>query len=472
MLRIFYFYASTFLFHSLIDSILLSKFYCLTKLTNFKLLFKREGFQKYFKNTFWMLLEKFFRIITSLIVGVWVARYLGPSQYGAFQFAFSIVSIFSAVATLGLDEIVVRELVKDKNNKEVLLGTSFVLKLIGAGASILLLLSSIQFLDNDEIINKMILVIGFSTLFHSFNVIDLFFRSEVVSKYATYANFFSLLFASIVKIILILAGAPLISFAVVVIFESLILAMGYVYFLWISPFKIPLKTWKFDLLIAKNLLSDSWPLIFASMVLMIQSRIDQVMLKELSSTAEVGYYSVALRIIEMLAFLPALLQNSFLPSLVNSKKISEALYQDRQLNYYRLNFLLFLITAIPIYFFSDLIISVLYGKEYVAAIPILAFMSFRIFFNNMGIARSGFINVENLYKYSMFTMILGTIVNIVLNYFLIPQYFSMGAVFSTIISFSVTLFVVDLFYSKTRGNVILQIKSMLTFYKLRINFIN
>ena len=68
---------------------------------------------KYFKNTSWLFAEKILRMVVGLLVGVWVARYLGPEQFGLLSYALSFVGLFSIVATFGLDEIVVRELVKN-----------------------------------------------------------------------------------------------------------------------------------------------------------------------------------------------------------------------------------------------------------------------------------------------------------------------------------------------------------------------
>ncbi len=195
------------------------------------------------------------------------------------------------------------------------------------------------------------------------------------------------------------------------------------------------------------------------------------MLKNLATNAEVGYYNVSLRLVEMLGFIPMLLQSSLLPSLINSKKVSDELYQSRLLNYYRLNFVFFLLTAVPIYFFSDWIILTLYKEEYAPSAILLSIMTSRIVLANMGVARSSFINIESLFKFSMLTMIIGTIINIVLNYYWIPEYFAKGAVLSTIISFTVTTFVVDFFYSKTRPNAWLLVKSMFTFYALKVDFL-
>ena len=101
-------------------------------LTKTKQLLRHSGFQKYFKNTSWLLGEKMLRLIAGLFIGVWVSRYLGPARFGLFSYVQSFVALFAVIATLGLDSIIVRELVKDESKRDVLLGTAFVLKLIGA----------------------------------------------------------------------------------------------------------------------------------------------------------------------------------------------------------------------------------------------------------------------------------------------------------------------------------------------------
>jgi O-antigen/teichoic acid export membrane protein len=86
---------------------------------------KHEGFMRYFKNTSWLFGEKILRMFVGLFVGIWVARYLGPEQFGLFSYAQSFVGLFTAIATLGLDGIVVRELVRDESRRDELIGTVF-----------------------------------------------------------------------------------------------------------------------------------------------------------------------------------------------------------------------------------------------------------------------------------------------------------------------------------------------------------
>jgi O-antigen/teichoic acid export membrane protein len=208
--------------------------------------------------------------------------------------------------------------------------------------------------------------------------------------------------------------------------------------------------------------------VFSGAVLMIQARIDQVMIKEILGNKEVGYYSVAMRLIEALAFMPMLIKNSLFPAIQNAKQRSFLLYQERLLNFYRLNFILFLVFATPIFLFADNIVVILYGSEYRPAGVLLSLMAIRLFFTNMGTARDVYILIENLLKFSLFTMALGTIANICLNLYWIPLYGAKGSIIATIVSFFITIFLLDIFYQKTRQNIFLQIKSILTFYKIRI----
>jgi len=426
---------------------------------------------KYFKNTSWLFAEKILRMLVGLFVGIWVARYLGPEQYGLLSYAQSFVGLFTAFATLGLDGIVVRELVKDDSRVDELIGTVFWLKMMGAFGVLLLLIIAINFTSNDTHTNILIFIISSATIFQSFNVVDFYFQAKVMSKYIVYANVLSLFVSSLVKVALILNEASLIAFAWVVLFDSFVLAMGYLYF-YRKKATFEIQQLTFSKLTAVNLLKDSWPFILSGTALMIQAYIDQIMLKEMLGNIEVGYYSVAIKIIALLGVLPMLLKNSLFPAVQNAKKISETLYQNRLLNFYRLNFLLFLITAIPVFIFAEPIVVLLFGREYQPAGILLALMSIRLFFTNMGVARGVFILTENLMKFSLLSMILGTISNIGLNYIWIPDYGAKGAIIATIMSFLISTYIVDFIYYKTRKNVILQLISMVTFSKINLRSMN
>ena len=189
-----------------------------------------SGFMKYLKNTSWLFGEKIIRMSLGLFVGIWVARFLGPEEYGLFSYATSFVLLFTPFASLGLDGIVIRELVKKDTNQNELIATVFRLKLFGAIGVILFLAFSVGFTTHNHNTNVLVFIIATGTIFQSFNVIDLYFQSKVMSKYIVYSNVISLVISSVLKVFLIYINASLFYFAWVVVFESFILALGLLFF--------------------------------------------------------------------------------------------------------------------------------------------------------------------------------------------------------------------------------------------------
>ena len=229
-----------------------------------------------------------------------------------------------------------RELVKDKSRRDELIGSAFWLKLIGAFVVLIILAIAIHFTSNDSYTNSLVFIIASATIFQSFNVVDFYFQSKVLSKYVVYANVISLFITSLIKVTLILNEAPLIAFAWVVLFDSFVLAVGLMcLFLKNSTFRIRNLIFKRETAI--SLLKDSWPLIFGLIGVSIYSRIDQIMIKEMLNSEAVGYYSVAVRLTEMWLFITTALTTTFFPAIINAKKQDEALYLDRIQNLYNLH---------------------------------------------------------------------------------------------------------------------------------------
>ncbi|MFC7299686.1 flippase [Herminiimonas aquatilis] len=418
-----------------------------------------QGFRRYFENTSWMFAEQVLRMAAGLFVGIWVARYLGPEQYGVFSYAIAFVSIFSSVAKLGLDSIVVRDLVRDPNQRDIYLGTAFWLKLGGALLTLGAVTLAVQYTENDHLTNLYILIIASGSIFQSFEVVDFYFQSKVLSKFVSLCRITQLVLSSLLKIYLVLTGADLLWFVAVSLIDQATLAvslyLAYRYQRHGNFFKY------FDLPLAKNLLRDSWPLILSGFVLMIQARIDQVMLKALVGNAEVGYYSSAMRLIEIFSFIPMILTTSLFPAIVNAKNMSVSVYKDRLSHLYKFMMLLFLGVAIPIYFFGNEIVIFLYKDAYAPAGYLFSLMALRLFFTNYGAARGAYLMAENLTRYALITLIIGAVVNVLLNYLLIPIYHSKGAIFASLVSFFVATFLLDFCYGKTRENFKIMMASML-----------
>jgi O-antigen/teichoic acid export membrane protein len=364
-----------------------------------------------------------------------------------------------------MDQIIVRELAKQTGKHSDLLGPGFILKLVGSMILIAVMLIILIFMNHDPFTNTLIIIIAAAEIFKGFEVISYFFQAQVMSKYVVQVQLLINLLISAVKLSLVFAHAPLIWFALVIVFGSIFNAVGFIYAYHKregSPWK-----WDFQKVLAYQLIRESWPIALFGLALHIQARIDQVMLGKMLNNAEVGQYSVALKFIEIFGFMPMILMNTFAPAVTKAKEVGEDLYHNRLINLYRLMFLAFLLVAIPIYFFSEKVITLLYGMEYQSAGYLLSLFAIRLFFSNMGVGKSVFIINESLFKYSLFTVVVGAISNITLNYFLIPQFASVGSIMSSMISFTISIFLVDLLFKKTRENQRLMFKGIFTFWRLR-----
>ena len=421
--------------------------------------------KKYVENAFWLISEKVFSLLVGMVVGVYVARYLQPEAFGLLNYGIGFVSIFSAFSTLGLDQILVRELAAGRAAKDDLLGTAFVLKICGSMLLILLMLFVLPFMNHGSMANTLILIIASAEIFKGFEVINYFFQSKVKSKYVVQVQLIINLMISVSKIILVFERAPLISFAVVIAVGSLLNAFGYIHAY--RTREGGLTPWRFRKQLAAGLLRESWPLALYGLALHTQARIDQVMLGNMMNNYEVGQYSAALKIVEIFGFVPMILMSTFTPAVTKGKAVGEELYHSRLLNLYRLMFSAFLLVAVPLFLFGDQIVSLLYGSDYQAAGYLLTLFSLRLFFANMGVGKSVFIVNESLFKYSLITVILGAVTNVSLNYFLIPRFGATGAVAGSMISFAVSVFLVDAFFARTRMNQKLMLQGMLSFWRMK-----
>ena len=416
---------------------------------------------KYFKNTSWLFGEKILRMVVGLFVGIWVARYLGPEQFGLFSYAQSFVGLFSAIATLGLDGIVIRELVKDESRRDELIGTAFWLKVMGALGVLTLLAITVNFTSNDSFTNTLVFIIASATIFQSFNVVDMYFQSRVLSRYVVYANIISLFVSSIIKITLILNEAPLIAFVWMVLFDSFILACGFLYFYIKKNSIINIRHLTFSRVTAVSLLRDSWPLILSAIVISIYMKIDQVMIKEMLDSEAVGQYAVAVRLSEAWYFIPMVIASSLFPAIVNAKKQSEELYYARLQKLYDLMVWIAIAIALPMAFLSDWVVSFLYGEQYSQAGSVLMIHIWAGIFVFLGVASSKWLLGENLQIFSTINTTIGAVVNIGLNYTLIPRIGVEGAAWATFISYFVAAYLSLLFWQQTRINFINLSKTIL-----------
>jgi len=182
---------------------------------------------------------------------------------------------------------------------------------------------------------------------------------------------------------------------------------------------------------------------------MIYMRIDQIMLSEMVNDYEVGTYSAALKLSEIWYIIPAIICNSFFPSIIEAKKLSQKNYFRRIQKLFDILLLISLLIAVFVTLFSSLIIDVLYGDQYKNAAIILAIHIWTAVFVFLGVGSSNFFIIENLQIKGLTRTVLGAVLNIILNLILIPKFLAVGAAVATLISQFFSSYGFDLLSRKT-----------------------
>lgn len=424
----------------------------------FMALKNHHGFRRYAANTYWMMAEQMLRIIARLFVGIWVARYLGPEQFGLFSYVLAFTIIFGGIAKLGLDEILVRELVNQQGARDIYMGTAFWLKVAGALLTMGIIAVIVPFTSNNSMTNLFIFIIAGGFVFQSFEVIEFYFQARVQAKFISICKVIQLLLSSIIKLYLVITRADLVWFVFVTAFDTL--SLGFSYFIAYRLRNNPSFFRFFNVSVAKALLKDAWPLIFSSLVIMIYMRIDQVMIKEMLGDYDVGIYSAAVRLSEAVYFIPMLLGASVFPAIINAKKLGDELYHKRLQRLYTFMVWLAIFIALPMTFLSTWLVTLLFGKSYILAGRILTIHIWASVFVFLGVAFSKYLLAENLTRVAFQKSFLGALTNVLFNFILIPKYGGPGAAIGTLLSQFIANYVYDIFDKRLHAQLLLKTKAI------------
>jgi len=414
-----------------------------------KSLSNRPNLQKAITNIGWLFADRVMRMGVGLLVGVWVARYLGPEQFGLFNYAAAFVALFGAIAALGLNGVVVRDLVKEPETANCTLGTAFLMQLIGGLVAFGLAVVVIGYVrPNDDLAQLMVAVLGFVMVFKATETVKYWFESQVQSKYTVWAENFVFLVIACLKVALILNHAPLMAFVWVVLAEAALVAVAFLgVYLWRGS---GVRHWQVTSQRAKTLLKDSWPLILSSLAIMAYMRIDQIMLGQILGDEAVGVYAAAVRISEVWYFIPMAIVASVFPSIIEAKKKSETLYYLRLQQLFNLIVILALAVAIPMTFLSDWAIALLFGQAYENAGTVLAIHIWTGIFVGLSFSSGRWFINEGHNLLALKRNLMGLVINIIFNIYLIPLYGPEGAAMATLFSYFMASYVSDFFSQKTR----------------------
>ena len=426
---------------------------------NIRKIFKGQGNKEIVaKNIAWAVFGKVVNMLGVLFVGILIARHLGPEDYGLMNYVISYVTIFTILATFGLNNIEIRELSYNTNAKEKILGTCFCVRFIFALFSYLLVLV-IVIITEAEFNTSILIMLYALTLFSTcFEVIRNYFYSILKNEYVVKSEITRTIIGSVIKIILLIFNSSLIFFVIAIILDTFLVASGYC--IAYKKTEGSFKLWTFDKKIVPYYLKQAFPLVLSGAAVVVYERIDQVMIGNMLNHSEVGYFATAGKFLDLVLFLPMIISQTITPLLVQSKARSEKDYYEKAKIYMSSVVWISIVLSFGLTICSYWLISLTFGEDYLSAIPVLQILAWK----TVGIALSSsggqLIIIEKIQKWAVIRNIVGCIVCIILNYLFIPKWGIVGSAAVTII----TVFVSGCFAN-------LLIPSYHHIFKLEINAI-
>jgi len=431
----------------------------------------RPAVRRVLGNVGWLFWDRLLRMGLGLFVSALTTRMLGPSGYGLINWASAWAANFAIVAGLGLDNIVVRDLIRFPESKNSILGTTFAMKLVAGVIALILSVGSIMVFrphvgTSEHYLEILVALYAGIPIMLAFDTIDFWYQSQVASQYTVYVKSPAYLIMSFVRLWLIHIHASPAAIAATMLVEATISAVGL--FVSYRLNRHAIREWKFETRWMKALLKDSWPVVLTAFAIASQTKIDQLMLGVMVDRATVGQFSAAVGMVEAFGFLPMVIYTAVAPNIIQSRGVSEDLFYARMRNLYRIMFVLFLGIAIPLVFLAKPIVLFMLGSKYLEASHLVVLLGIRVFFMNLGVARSLFLTTENLLGYKLVAAILGMVINVSLNWLLIPRYQAVGSIWAMIASLFVTTFLIDMFYKPVQRNFTEIVRAILTPWRISL----
>lgn len=421
-------------------------------------------------NVFWALAGKLTGLASALLVGIFVARYLGPTLYGVMNYAVSFVTLFLVIATFGFENIEIREEAKANDQKDIILGTVFVLRLVLSLVTIVLI-SVVAYINETDLYTfGIIMVYAITVILTPFDVIRNYFTSLIQNEYIVKVGIFRTILSGTIKIVLLLVHASLVWFVISLVFDACILAQGYCY---VYKKKIgSMRSWHFNKVWARYLLRQSFPLLLSGVAATIFLQIDQIMISNMIDKTSVGYFSVASKFVEVLLYVPTILIQTVSPLLVKERKCDLDSYHKKSQMFMNVTVWSCVLCAIFTSLCSKYIVLWTFGLKYAASIAILQILSFKIIGVALNIVSGQILIIDEKQKYFVLRSLSGCVVCVVLNLLVITRFGVCGVAFVAVATQFAAGFFIHLFIPTYRYMFFIQMRSLLVgwkdFYKIKI----
>ena len=400
-------------------------------------------------NASWIISGRIVQMLISLIISMFTARYLGPSNYGLINYAAAYVAFFTSFSTLGLNAIIVKEYVENPKQEGLITGTTLVMRLCSSLVSIVAILAIVMLADYGEQTTIWVVTLySIQVIFSAFDTFNFWFQSKLNSKYVSIASTIAIILVSLYKVYLLIEEKSIYWFALSNSLDFAIIAviLFYIY----KKNNGPKVT--FSIVKAKSLLFQSYHFILSGLMVAVYGYTDKIMIKHMIDVHEVGLYSTATAICGMWVFVLNAIIDSMRPSIIQARKDSIERYESRLTMLYSIVFYVSIFVSVVFLLLGRYVILVLYGEAYLGALPYLQIVTWYTAFSYLGVARNIWIVCEKKQYYLKYMYFWAAILNVSLNYFLISYIGGYGAAIASLITEIFTCILIPVFFVDLRRN--------------------
>jgi PST family polysaccharide transporter len=409
-------------------------------------------------NSAWLIGDKVVRLGLGLVVTVWLARHFGPEAFGVWNYTIAFVAFFGAVAMLGMDGVLVRELVREGADAGALLGTAMLMRLVAATSLAVLATLLMAWIRPDEALPVLLVACNAAMLvFQTSQVLDYHFQARMHSRPSVVAANIAYMAAMLLRLALLAIDAPIAWFGATLVIEAALAAL-LLWRAWVRDNDAQLR-WRWHSPTARMLLRESWPLILSSMAVVIYMRVDQVMLAAMVGDAEVGQFSAALRIAEVWYFIPISIATAAFPVIVARRAEGEAVYEAYVQRLYDLMAWMGIGVALLIVALAPIFVPMLYGSAYAQATSVLQVQAWAGIAVALSVVHSRWLLAEGLQRYGLYYTAAGAALNVTLNLLLIPDHGALGAAWATVVT-QIGLLPIQLLFPRARRNFVLMMRTL------------
>lgn len=435
-------------------------------------MFVKDIITKFFKNRilsniFWLFFDKGYGAILTLFIYSLIARHFGKEVFGIWNYMLAFGTIIPAFAGLGLNFVIVKKLKENPNLKSLIISNALLMRLF-LGFFIAIVFFFIYYLLGVNVESEylgVVILIFLSQIILNTNVFIYKNEADLNNKNTVIARNVALTIGFALRYYGINAEYELSFFAFINIIEY-----GVFFIISLINYRIDnenIVLLKLNYKVSLYLSKQGFPLMLASITVILYLKIDQLIIAYLLDNESVGIYSPASRITEMFYALPVIISNVFFPKIIELKEKNKSILEILR-KMYALVIVSTIFTAFSISFFSESIIDFVFGIEYKESIEILILYSWSLVFMGLLVSSSKYLIAINRSDIILKREIMGMVSNVALNFILIPLYGISGAAVATLISYSIASFFSNLFFKELRPVMKEQFLSIYFYIKLLI----